>query len=86
MRSSASLREDEVLEASAVSNDGVGDDEETIAMHSEVGVIDSEVDSPPLTELDILSDFFCDELLLAERDTGRCTDKTRTKVVVLVKS
>lgn len=85
VRSSASLREDEVLEASAVSNDGVGDDE-TIAMCSEVGVIDSEVDSPPLTELDILSDFFCDELLLTERDTGRCTDKTRTKVVVLVKS
>jgi len=47
VRSSASLREDEVLEASAV-----GDDEETIAMCSEVGVIDSEVDSPPLTELD----------------------------------
>lgn len=74
VRNSASLREDEVLEASAVSNNGVGDDEETIAMCSEVGVIDSEVDCPPLTELDILSDFFCDELLLDERDTGRCTD------------
>jgi len=68
-RSSASLREDEVLEASAV-NDGVGDDETC----SEVGVIDSEVDSPHLTELDIFSDFFCDELRLDERDTGRCTD------------
>jgi len=50
VRSSASLREDEVLEASAV-----GDDEETIAMCSEVGVIDSEVDSPPLNWTEVTS-------------------------------